>query len=90
MSEHRTRVQITISTAARESGLSTQLIRRCIQEGLVDDVIDQAELRRLRRIRRLRDLGVNLHGIEIILRMRRRIEELQAELERLAESYERG
>lgn len=90
MSEHRTRVQITISTAARKSGLSIQLVRRCIQEGLVDDVIDQAELRRLRRIRRLRDLGVNLHGIEIILRMRRRIEELQAELERLAESYERG
>ena len=37
----------------------------------------------LRRIRRLTDLGVNLAGAEIILRMRRRIEELQIEIARL-------
>jgi DNA-binding transcriptional MerR regulator len=82
MSEHRTRVEITISTAARRSGLSTHLVRRCIREGLVNDAIDEAELARLRRIRRLHELGVNLYGIGIILRMRRRIEELQAELAR--------
>ena len=38
------------------------------------------DLAELRRVRRLRELGVNLAGIEIILRMRRRILAMEAEL----------
>lgn len=42
----------------------------------------QEEVVQLRRIRRLqRDLGVNLAGVEVILRLRKRIESLQYELE---------
>ena len=58
----------------------------------VREALTEADLTRLRRIRRLTDLGVNLAGVEIILRMRRRIEELQSEakgLERHLASHER-
>jgi MerR family transcriptional regulator/heat shock protein HspR len=74
---------ITITVAARRTGLSTSTVCRYVQRGLVDQVLSEADLVRLRRIRRLTDLGVNLAGAEIILRMRRQIEELQSELEEL-------
>ena len=51
-----------------------------------EEPLTDVDLRELRRIRRLQELGVNMQGIEIILRMRRRIQELQAELGR----WERG
>jgi DNA-binding transcriptional MerR regulator len=38
---------------------------------------------RLRRIRRLTELGINLAGIEVILDMRCRIEELQKQVVQL-------
>src|SRR5579864_1803236 len=42
----------------------------------------QEEVVQLRRIRRLqRDLGVNLAGVEVILRLLKRVESLQYELE---------
>jgi DNA-binding transcriptional MerR regulator len=50
---------------------------------LVSDVLTEAELARLRRIRRLTELGINLAGIQVILKMRRRIEALQAKVARL-------
>jgi hypothetical protein len=58
-------------------------VRRYIRFGLVDGVLTYEQLATLRRVQRLRGLGVNLAGVDIILRMRRRIEELQAEVERL-------
>ena len=60
-----------------------RIIRRCIQHRLVDEVLTEAELAELRCIRRLTGLGVNPAGVEIVLRMRRKIEELQAEIARL-------
>ena len=43
----------------------------------------EGEITQLRRIRRLqRDLGVNLEGVEVIVRLLKRIEALQIELER--------
>jgi MerR family transcriptional regulator/heat shock protein HspR len=43
----------------------------------------QEDVVQLRRIRRLqRDLGVNLAGVEVILRLLKRIDDLQYELER--------
>jgi len=73
-------IETTIAIAAQESGLSVRVVQHCIREGLVGMDLGEAELERLRRIRRLRALGVNLHGVAIILRMRRQIESLQAQL----------
>jgi MerR family transcriptional regulator/heat shock protein HspR len=83
--------RITVIVAARRTGLSTSTVRRYIQRGLVGEALTEADMARLRRIRRLADLGVNLAGVEIILCMRRRIEELQSEakeLKRHLASYE--
>lgn len=91
MIERRT-ARITVIVAARRTGLSTNTVRRYIQRGLVGEALTEADLTGLRRIRRLTDLGVNLAGVETILRMRRRIEELQSEakgLERHLASHER-
>lgn len=74
---------ITITVAARRAGMSPHIVRRCIQQRLVDEVLTEADLAELRCIRRLTDLGVNMAGVEIVLRMRRQIEELQAEIARL-------
>jgi DNA-binding transcriptional MerR regulator len=63
--------------------MSPHIVRRCIQQRLVDEVLTEADLAELRCIRRLTDLGVNMAGVEIVLRMRRQIEELQAEIARL-------
>jgi DNA-binding transcriptional MerR regulator len=75
-------VYISISTAGKRTGLSPQVVEECVQRSLIHEPLTDADLLELRRIRRLQDLGVNLQGIEIILRMRRRIQVLQAELAR--------
>lgn len=74
---------ITVTIAAQRVGLTSRTVRRYIQRGLVREMLTERDLTELRRIRRLTDLGVNLAGAEIILRMRRRIEELQIEIARL-------
>jgi MerR family transcriptional regulator/heat shock protein HspR len=75
--------RITIIVAARRAGLAPCTVRRYIRRGLASEILTDNDLAELRRIRRLTDLGVNLAGAEIILRMRRQIEELQAEMARL-------
>ncbi len=74
---------ITIAIAARRCGLSPSTVRRYVRWGLVEAPLTERDLVTLRRIRRLTDLGINLAGVEVILRMRRRIEELQEEVARL-------
>jgi MerR family transcriptional regulator/heat shock protein HspR len=74
---------VTITVAARRSGVTVHTIRRYVRRGLVRTPLTEDNLAELRRIRRLTDLGINLAGVEIILRMRRRIEDLQAEVDRL-------
>jgi MerR family transcriptional regulator/heat shock protein HspR len=76
----RETTRITIQIAARRSGLSPRTVRRYVRRGLVDEALTEADLAELRRIRRLTDLGINLAGVEAVLRMRRRIEELEAQL----------
>jgi len=83
MSGSERTTQITITVAARRTGMSPRTVRRYIRRGLAAEVLTEAELAELRRIRRLTDLGVNLAGVEIILNMRRQIEALQAEVARL-------
>ena len=67
---------IAVIVAARRCGLTPRDIRRYVRRGLVSEMLTEADLAELRRIRRLISLGVNLAGVEIILHMRRRIEEL--------------
>jgi MerR family transcriptional regulator/heat shock protein HspR len=74
---------ITITVAARRTGLSPRTVRRYVRRGLLDEALSEDELAELRRIRRLTGLGVNLAGVEIILNMRRQIEQLQGEVARL-------
>src|SRR5437588_6875529 len=75
--------------AAESCQMEVQTLRRFQSVGLIQGVEISGEERRyseqdiaqLRRIRRLhRDLGVNLAGIEIILRLSARLEALQREL----------
>jgi MerR family transcriptional regulator, heat shock protein HspR len=75
---------------AEHSQVEVQMLRRLRHVGLIQgiEVADEeprysdADIALLRRIRRLhRDLGINLAGIEVILRLSAYIEELQRELE---------
>jgi DNA-binding transcriptional MerR regulator len=74
---------ISIKTAARRAAVNGQVVEYCVEVGLMEERLTEADLRDLRRVRRLMSLGVNLEAAEIILRMRRRIQGLEAELARL-------
>ncbi|MHB0858557.1 MAG: heat shock protein transcriptional repressor HspR [Anaerolineae bacterium] len=78
-----------ISVAAKLVSLHPQTLRYYDRIGLIRPsrtagrtrLYSQADVDRLRKIARLtEDLGVNLAGVEVILNMARRIEELQQEL----------
>jgi MerR family transcriptional regulator/heat shock protein HspR len=82
----------TIGVVARMVELHPQTIRNYEQIGLVAPrrtdgnirLYSQVEVDRLLRINRLtQDMGVNLAGVEIILRMTDQIETLQDQLDRL-------
>lgn len=81
-----------ISIVARMIGLHQQTIRSYERVGLVKPhrtqgntrLYSQADVERLRTVTRLvNDLGVNLAGVDVILRMTRQIEQLHQELERV-------
>ncbi len=81
-----------ISVAAEMVGIHPQTLRHYERVGLVAPersegnirLYSERDLERVRQIRRLtEDLGVNLAGVEIILNMRERIMELEAEVARL-------
>jgi hypothetical protein len=79
--DHQT-TSISIHVAVRRTGLSERVVQECLVRELVREPLTDTDLAQLRRIRRLQELGVNLPGIEAILQMRRRIQALQAELDR--------
>lgn len=82
---------ISVRVAAARTGLHPATVRRYIQLGLVELPLTADDLATIRRIRRLCGLGVNLAGVEVILHMRRRMEELLSrvqELETLVEDLE--
>ena len=94
-----------ISIAARMVGVQTYTLRYYEKIGIIEPSRSQGRLRlysdrdiaRLRRVKTLiDDLGVNLAGVEVVLRMaqhmtelQRRVEELESEIERLREAGER-
>ena len=81
-----------ISVAARMVGLHAQSLRHYERVGLVQPsrsggrqrMYSQSDVARLRHIQRLiQDLGVNLAGVEVIIRMNERIRQMEGEMERL-------
>ena len=91
-----------ISVAARLLGVHAQSLRYYERLGLIEPSRSQGRVRlysrrdidRLRQIKALmNELGVNLAGVEVILRlgariaeMERQIEEMEAEIKRLREA----
>ena len=80
-----------ISVVARMLEVHPQTLRMYERQGLVrprrsghNRMFSDADIERLRQILRLKDdLGVNLAGIEVILNLLDRIDELQQEIERV-------
>ena len=86
-----------ISVAARIVGLHAQTLRYYEKAGLIQPsrskgrnrLYSQADVERLRQIRRLTDdLGLNLAGVEIIIRMTDRIAEMDEEMESMRRRLE--
>jgi len=87
-----------ISIAARLVGMHAQTLRQYERVGLVEPkrsrgnirLYSQADVARLRQVQRLiNDLGVNLAGVEVILRMNARMQEMEAEIEGLRRELQR-
>ena len=81
-----------ISVAARIVGVQTHTLRYYERIGIIRPYRSQGNIRlyserdvvQLRRVKTLMDdLGVNLAGIEVILRMTRHIAELQRQIEEM-------
>src|ERR671938_999134 len=95
-----------ISVAARLVGVHEQTLRYYERAGLVEPARSKGRIRlyslhdleRVRQIRRLTDdMGVNLAGVEVIMRLtdrirqlEQRINELEAEVRRLRATSPRG
>ena len=88
----------TIRIAAQLVGVHQQTLRGYEREGLIQParssgrqrLFSEADIARLRLIRRLiGELGVNVAGADIILRLRDRISELEAENAALREALQR-
>jgi|DewCreStandDraft_2_1066082.scaffolds.fasta_scaffold01869_4 MerR family transcriptional regulator/heat shock protein HspR len=96
MAERNVRDQIpedepcyVISVAAKMLGMHQQTLRYYERMGIIAPsrsrgnirLYSQADINRLRQVQRLiSDLGVNLAGAEVILRMKARIRQLEEEL----------
>ena len=87
-----------ISIAARMVGLHAQSLRYYEKMGLIEPARSQGRVRfysqrdieRLRQIKTLmNDLGINLAGVEVILRLTERITELEQEMEDLQVELDR-
>lgn len=81
-----------ISVAARLVGMHAQSLRHYERLGLVRPsrsrgrvrLYSPADIERLRHIQRLiQDLGVNLAGAEVVMRLNERVREMEAEMARL-------
>ena len=87
-----------ISIAARMVGMHAQTLRQYERIGLVEPkrsrgnirLYSRSDVARLLQVQRLMsDLGVNLAGVEVVLRMYERMQAMDAELERLRREIQR-
>lgn len=79
-------VLLTLDEAADATALEVAVVRRCAEIGIVAPAggYGADELAELRRVRRLMDdLELGLPAIDVVLRMRRRMLALQADIRRL-------
>lgn len=85
-----------IGIAAKLCGVHPQTLRAYERQGLISPkrekrknrLYSEADVERVRRIQRLtQELGVNLAGVEVILRLLDQMEEYRAEMERELENY---
>jgi MerR family transcriptional regulator/heat shock protein HspR len=86
-----------ISIAAQLTGLHPQTVRLYERLGLVSPrrvsnknrLYSEADIQRLLQIRRFtQEMGVNLAGVEIILDLLRKMEQMQAEMEEMRRRIE--
>jgi MerR family transcriptional regulator/heat shock protein HspR len=89
---------VMISVVAERYGIHPQTLRLYEREGLIKPVrssgntrlYDDEAMRRLEIILTLtRDLGVNLAGVEVILNMKERMDQMQGEVDRLLDFVRR-
>src|SRR3954462_13894190 len=87
-----------ISIAARIVGMHAQTLRTYERIGLVEPkrtrgnirMYSRSDVARLQQVQRLiNDLGVNLAGVEVILRMNERMLDMETEMERLRGELQR-
>ncbi|MFQ5997199.1 MAG: MerR family transcriptional regulator [Dehalococcoidales bacterium] len=87
-----------ISIAARMLGIQTHTLRYYERIGIIEPKRSQGNIRLysegdialLRRVKTLvEDMGVNLAGVEVILRLMQRMNEMQSELEKLTSEVKR-
>jgi MerR family transcriptional regulator, heat shock protein HspR len=92
MSRERSEPRYVISVAAKILGIQTHTLRYYERIGVVEPSRSQGNIRlyserdleQLRRVKSLmEDLGVNLAGAEVILRMAQQIEQLQDRVQQL-------
>ncbi len=89
--EYDTEPRYVISVAARMLDVHTHTLRYYERVGIIEPRRSRGNVRLysdrdiaiLKRVKTLvDDMGINLPGVEVILRMMERVEELQSELER--------
>lgn len=93
-----TEPRYVISIAARMLGVHTHTLRYYEKVGIIEPsrslgnirLYSEKDIARLRRTRTLMDdLGVNVAGVEVIMRMAQRMSELQHEMEDMKAELER-
>ena len=98
MNFDETEPRYVISIAARIVGVKTHTLRYYERIGIIEPSRSQGNIRlyserdiaRLRRVKTLMDdLGVNLAGVEVILRMAQHMAELQRQVETLDSELKR-
>ena len=94
---HNDEPLFVISIAAKMIGMHAQSLRHYERLGLVRPsrsrgrvrLYSQSDIERLRHIQRLvNDLGVNLAGAEVVIRLNERIRRMEEEIERLREELQ--
>ncbi len=92
MTQRQDEPRYVISIAARMLGVQTHTLRYYEKIGIIEPsrsggnirLYSDGDIAHLRRVKTLmNDLGINLAGVEIILRMAERIAELQRHLEEI-------
>ena len=98
MNSDDTEPRYVISVAARIVGVQTHTLRYYERIGIIEPsrsrgnirLYSERDIARLHRVKTLMDdLGINLAGVEVIMRMSQQITELQRQLTELESELER-